>query len=334
MRAATVLLIGSDVVRARIERGGTVLWAGESAYEGLDDLPAVIRRLTAEPTFRPPTRRVRVELAHGVIQLRTLTDLPPVRASELPALVSNQASRFFRRRGGPLVIDAKHVKGRRPGGDVKAAAVEETFVEAAVAAVESAGLRVEAVVPADAGSQVCLSLLPPSVRAARRSDAGRRLGRLGLAVAATWILVGAIYLGDLLRDRRTIAEELGLLREPLALFVEARRNMRAAAEAVAQIEQTSRSRGWVTQLLASITADLPDSAYLTSFRVGRSTRSGSIEGRTTDVAAVLERMSDGPTLREPRLDEPSLHDAAGDAPGRRCRLVLGVAGGGWWEEGR
>ena len=40
------------------------------------------------------------------VQLRTLSDLPPVKPRALAALVAHQADRFFRKNGRPLATDA------------------------------------------------------------------------------------------------------------------------------------------------------------------------------------------------------------------------------------
>ena len=86
---------------------GSVTWAGEASYAELGELADAIARLAAEPPRA--CRRVTVELERPPVQLRALHDLPPVKPRHLAALVAQQAGRFFRKNGQPLVTDAAWV---------------------------------------------------------------------------------------------------------------------------------------------------------------------------------------------------------------------------------
>ncbi|HEV8197336.1 MAG TPA: hypothetical protein VGP87_11885, partial [Gemmatimonadales bacterium] len=119
------------LLEARLQRGGSVLWSGQAEYHGRAELADAIARLVAEPALVKPGRRLRVELVRPVVQLRTLADLPPVRVSHLRALVEQQAHRYFRKNGVPLVLDATWSERKRRV-TVHAAAVEEPVVNAIV----------------------------------------------------------------------------------------------------------------------------------------------------------------------------------------------------------
>src|SRR2546422_2041413 len=94
-------------------------------------------------------------------QMRTLTDLPPVKPRALRALVAHQASRFFRCNGHALVTDATWIENGTARA-ARAAAVEEPVAEAIAAGARAAGLVLETVAPA--GEDAPLTLLPTSER--------------------------------------------------------------------------------------------------------------------------------------------------------------------------
>ena len=155
------LRVGRETLRAEAVQRSTVIWSAESVYAGLTDLSDAIAFLAAEPPR--PCGRLVVALERPLVQLRTLTDLPPVKPEALAALVAHQAGRFFRKNGKPLATDAVWV-GNGGVRVARAAAVEEPVVEAIVAGARTAGLSVEGIAPADDAAP--LLLLPTSERAA------------------------------------------------------------------------------------------------------------------------------------------------------------------------
>src|SRR2546429_4396774 len=142
------LRVGRALLRAEGVERGSVTWAGETSYGNLTELADAVARLAAEPPRA--CRRLVVSLDRPPVQLRTLSELPPVKPRHLAALVAQQAGRFFRKNGQPLVTDATWVgKGATRVAD--AAAVEEPLVEAIAAGARAAGLWLEAVAPAGGG---------------------------------------------------------------------------------------------------------------------------------------------------------------------------------------
>src|SRR2546425_3482710 len=206
------------LLRLRIDRSrvwaeavelGAVSWAGEATYGDHADLANTIARLASEA---PPHRRwLTVELDRPPVQVRALTGLPPVKPPALRALVAHQAARFFRRNGQPRVTDATWVVNRTVRV-ARAVAVEEPLLEAIAAGARGAGLVLEGVVPA--GESASLTLLPTSERARRERAARRRLRRLAVTTAVTWMLTAAPFIPRLGGGRRARCPEPGRLRPP------------------------------------------------------------------------------------------------------------------------
>src|SRR6266571_9242256 len=215
------LRIGRSTLRAEAIERGSVTWAGEASYANLAELADAIARLAAEPPRA--CRRLVVALDRPPVQLRTLTELPPVKPLHLAALVAQQARRFFRKNGLPLVTDAVWV-GKGPTRMARAAAVEEPLVEAIAAGARAAGLWLETIAPA--GEAATLTLLPRSERQSRERAARGRTRRLTMATGGLWLAVGALFLGRLAWERRNVERELAALAQPLAAVLQARRELR------------------------------------------------------------------------------------------------------------
>lgn len=145
MSATLGISVGQGTVHAALVNRGAIRWAGHATYHTLSDLREALARLVAECTERP--HRSRVVLERSLVQFRTLTPVPPVRASALAAYVALEAPRLFRNGSGPLVTDAavRTAAGRRA---LWAAAADEALVRAVRDACYEAGLAVEALGPA------------------------------------------------------------------------------------------------------------------------------------------------------------------------------------------
>jgi hypothetical protein len=295
--------VGRAALRAEALARGEVTWAAEASWASRDDLAAAIARLAAEAPGG--CRRLRVALERPPVQLRTLYDLPPVRARDLKAVVAHQAARYFRRNGQPLVTDAVWI-ATDCGRAVRAAAIEEAVLEAVAAGARAAGLALEVVVPANEAAP--LVLLPVSERARRERAAGRRAQRLAAAAVAAWAVAGAVFMTRVAWEGRTVERELAALARPLAAALAARRELRAAEAAVRAVAGAERSRGRSLEVLAEIAAALPDSSVVTAL-VWNDAGAGTLGGaakRAADVVAALDRADvvpaprlEGPVIREP-----------------------------------
>jgi len=297
------LHVGRSTLRAEAVERGSVIWVGEASYGALGELADVIARLAAEP----PTscHRLTVALDRPPVQLRTLTELPPVKPRHLAALVAQQAGRFFRKNGQQLVTDAAWV-GKGATRVAHAAAVEEPIVEAIAAGARAAGLWLEMIAPAEAGAT--LSLLPLSERQSRQRKAVRRTRGIAVATCSLWLVAGALFVGRLVWERRAVERELAALAQPLAAVLEARRELRDAETTLNAITAAERERGRSLGLIAVVTGALPDSSVLTSL-VWTGDGTGVFVGaarHATDVVARLDRVGGlaevrlgGPVVREP-----------------------------------
>lgn len=314
------LRIGRSTVHAEAVRTGVVTWAGEVAYTEVTELADAIARLAAEAP--PGYRRLTAVLERPPGQLRTLPDLPPVKARHLAALVAQQAGRFFRKNGRALVTDAVWV-GKETPGVARAAAVEEPLVEAIAAGARAAGLWLESIAPAD---ECTLTLLPRSECESRERAAQRRTRRLALATCGVWLTAGALFCGRLWWEQSAVEHELAALRQPLAAVREARRDLRDAETTLNAIAAAEQERGRSLVILAAVTGALPDSGVVTSL-AWNADGSGILVGaarRATDVLARLDRL---PTLSDVRLNGPAVRETIAGREWERFTILFGRDGG-------
>ena len=319
-RPALRLRIGRSTLRAEAIRSGGVTWVGETSYADFAELSDAIARLAADA---PRTgRRLVVVVEHPPAQLRTLTDLPPVKLRHLGALVSQQAGRFFRKNGRPLVTDAIWV-GKSTPGIARAAAVEEPLVEAIAAGARAAGLWLENLAPA--GEPIPLSLLPPSERETRERTARQRTRRLVVAACGVWLAASGVFIGRLAWERRTVERELAAVQQPLAAVLAARRELRDAETTLDAMAAAEQSRGRGLIMLAALTRALPDSSVLTSLSWSAE-GSGVLLGaarRATDVAARLDHLSMLPGVH---LSGPAVREAVAGREWERFTILFGREG--------
>ena len=319
-RPALRLRVGHSTLRAEAIRGGAVTWAGEASYADVAELSDTIARLAAEA---PRTgRRLAVVVDHPPVQLRTLADLPPVKPRHLAALVSQQAGRFFRKNGRPLVTDALWV-GKRTPGVARAAAVEELLVEAIAAGARAAGLWLERMAPADEAAP--LSLLPPSERESRERTARQRTRHLVVAICGVWLAAGALFIGRLAWERRVVERELAALQQPLAAVLAARRELHDAETSLTAMTVAEEQRRQGLTMLAALTRTLPDSSVLTSLSWSAD-GSGVLIGaarRATDVVARLDHLS---MLTGVHLSGPAVREAVAGREWERFTILFGREG--------
>jgi hypothetical protein len=311
------LVIGVAKVRAEAVRGGETTWAAEATYESTADLTEVIARLSAAPAQR--CKRLNVTLERPPAQTRMLTDLPPVRDRELTSLVANQAGRFFRRNGAPLVTDAVWV-ANGTGRVTHAAAVEEPLVLAVLAGAAQAGLVVGSI--SAAGLSPDVQLLPTVERAVRASAKRRILLRLAAAACAFWMLAVATFAVRLSIERRQVDRELAAATAPLTALHDVKQEMRAAETMIVGLSNARRSRGEALAALARINAAVPDSAAVTSY-TWRADGTGIIAGvgrRAADVVAAIERSH---AVAHPRLEGAVVREATAGREWERFTILFG-----------
>ena len=314
------LRVGGARVRAEAVRGRAVVWAGEAHYASAGELAEVVARLAAEGP--PACRRASVALEHPPVQLRTLTDLPPVNRRELRALVAHQALRFFRRNGAPLVTDAAWIRQGTVQA-ARAAAVAEPLVEAITAGARAAGLAVERIAPAD--EPAALDLLPISERLRRERAVRKLVRRLAIATGAVWFTVGGLTLARIVIEGHTVEHDLATLAAPLAAVLAARRELHDANATLDAVTAAEALRTRPLAMLAAVTRALPDSAVLTSLawsEAGSGVTSG-IARHAADVVAGLDRSD---AVAAPRLEGPVVRELRAGRDWERFTIVFGRTG--------
>ena len=322
MRGALLRLrIGRSTLRAEAVERGSVTWAGEASYSDVGGLAEAIALLATEPPRA--CRRVMVALERPPVQLRALSHMPPVKPRYLAALVAQQAGRFFRKNGQPLVTDAAWV-GTGEARRARAAAVEESLVEAVAAGARAAGLWLETITPADEAAP--LTLLPRAERDNRERAARSRTRRLAVATCSVWLAAGAVFVARLAWERRAVERELKALEKPLVAVLDARRALRDAEATLNAVTAAERDRGQSLGVLAAVTGALPDSSALTSL-AWTADGSGVLVGaarHATDVVARLDRLN---MLAGVRLGGLVVREPIGGREWERFTILFGGDGG-------
>lgn len=314
------LVVGSATVHAEARRGNRAVWAGTAEYASYDDLAEVIARLAAARAER--CRRLRVTLQRPPARGRILTDLPPVRERELALLVANQAGRFFRRNGAPLVTDATWVSNGI-GRVTHAAAADEPLVLAILAGAAEAGLQVGSI--AVDGMSPDLQLLPTAERAARMRVQWRGVARLAIAVCAAWIVAAGLLGVRLVIERRAVDAQLAAAESPLAALRDVHLEMRSAEEIVVTLAAARRARGEALATLARVNAAIPDSAVLTSY-TWHADRSGVLTGAGRRAADVLSAVDRSKAVTDARLEGPTVREAIAGREWERFTISFGPRG--------
>ncbi len=182
MKRLLGLCVSSACVRAVLVERGTVEWAGKAEYAGAEDLAEVLAHLAGEAGA--PVRRARIVFERDVVQLRTVTPVPPLKAEALRRYVALEAPRIFRKNGVPLVTDGLVVDSGHGTSVLWAGAVPEPLVDAALEGCEQAGLVVETVGPA--ADVLPYSLAMPPVLGDMTFPNGGTTEALSVGPAGTW----------------------------------------------------------------------------------------------------------------------------------------------------
>ena len=174
--------VGASSVAAALVEGRALRWAGGATYEEVSDLAEVIARLAGEAGR--PVKRVRVALSRDLVQTRTLLPAPRLRARDVPAYVSLEAGRLFRKNGVPLVTSGALVAVSKAERALWAAATAEPLLNAILDGCAQAGLRLEAMAPAAETLPAALDL--PAATSAVVIPNGSVTETLSLGIGGVW----------------------------------------------------------------------------------------------------------------------------------------------------
>lgn len=138
--------VAQGAVRAILAAGDRIDWIGSTAWSAPDDLCDAIARLAGEAGR--VVRRARVVLERDLVQTRTVTPAPPLRAQAVRRFIALEAPRLFRKNGVPLVTDGAILHTDGSSLALWSAAAPEPVVQAILDGCEQAGIAVEHVGPA------------------------------------------------------------------------------------------------------------------------------------------------------------------------------------------
>lgn len=293
------------------------------AFGDADELTDAIASLA--PTA-DHAQRMLVVVEPPLLQRRTLTDLPPVRAAALQELVAQGTTRFFRQNGHALLSSATwSSEGSGAERVVHAVAMEEVFAEAIVAGAARGGFHLEDIVAAEQTVKP-LSLLPAAERRKRVERSWRRTGILAVGALLLAIAVGGGMLIQVRAERRRVGDALSRLKVPLTELAAARLSLDSALVAVLAVQAAESQRTTVASRLYDAVRALPDSAYLTSLTLDR-IGTGSLDGRAMRADQVEAHFGVMRAFAPVRLSSSGTTDSIAGRAWERFSLRLGVEEG-------
>ncbi len=305
------LTLSCTGVRAEGWRGSESLWITEHPYGATEDLKAIVALMVAAVPQSIATRTLEIIIVPPLLQLRELPGLPPVRASDLRAMIQQQVGQFFRQSGSPLIADAHWLPGTRGQPRIAiAAATDEAIVEGVMEAASGAGFSVAAVRPGPDPRVTRLSLLPRSMQALRAARGTRSLRRAAAAVAALWALVGLFVAGRAIGERRYIDAELARLEQPLSAMRSARSQVHGVRLLLRDVATARTAAAVLPRQLVAIVRALPDSVVLSSVTL-EAGGSGAITGLARYPLALVAVLEADARLVKPRLEGGSLPTGPG-----------------------
>lgn len=319
-RWQVVALCTAEVVRTEVRHGDRMVAAAEGPWLDEAALATQWQALAEEARLPPSGRRLAVVVQRPAAQVRRLTQLPPVSARHLGALVAAQTARTFRRNGVPLVTAARWVPHSTPRA-AELAAIPAPLLDQLAAAAAAAGLELTSVTAADAPA---LPVEPPLLTRHRVRTLRQRTARWARLALTLWIIAGAVAGARFTQERMRVRAALASRAEPAAALARLRAEWVGAQTSLAAVATADREGAAFLQQLTSVLTALPDSAFLAALTLDAG-GTGSFSGyarRATDVAAALAHRPHLP-LPLPRLDASLGREALGGREWDRFRVTLG-----------
>lgn len=322
MKPVLRILVGTGRARADLRREDTVSWSGEIAFAGADELRDTLTALLVGGVLPERPGALEVELERSLAQVRTLSALPPVSAAQLKSLVATQSGRFFRRNGKPLVTDAVWGTGARESRVVLAAAVEEPWVDAVAEAARAGGVPLQSVCPADLPTGVRIRLRSTAERTHLRQNQRLAVRRFAVLVAGIWVAAAATLAVRLHAARVTTDREIASLEAPVAAITQADQALDSASRMVEGLARARRDRSRVLISLTSISAVLPESAFVASVSLDARGR-GEITIVARRSSEVLASLDGAPGVVSPQLQGGVARETVRGHQWERFTLSLG-----------
>jgi hypothetical protein len=321
-----VLQIATGTLRAELLVRGKPDWVAESTFANEEDLEEAIAQLATE---LPEHRRILTDivLAPPLAQLRKHVDLPPVRRERmLERIVATQSNRFFRRNGHPLTTAVCRSRrrwwSRRPVQvEVRAAAVEQRWLDAIGTGLESAGLVEHSI--AVSTSPDGPRFRSPQFHRTRIRSVGRQTRLFLILALLSWVMAAAVAGLRFRQTAMTLRSEIERLRAPAAAAANARRALDQARAALDSVAAARRSTAQALEAVATLTTAIPDSAFLASLEWNEN--GGSLTGaarHAVDVVAGLEHAG----VIQPRLEGTPVSERTDAGSRERFVIRFGPAG--------
>lgn len=320
-----VLRIATGTLRAELLVRGRPDWVAESTFANEEDLEEAIAQLATE---LPEHRRILTDiaLAPPLAQLRKHVDLPPVRRERmLERIVAAQSNRFFRRNGHPLATAVCRSRrrwwSRRPVQvEVRAAAVEQRWLDAIGTGLESAGLVEHSI--AVSTSPDGPRFRSPQFHRTRIRSVGRQTRLFLILALLSWVMAAAVAGLRFRQTAMTLRSEIERLRTPAAAAANARRALDQARAATDSVVAARRATERALQKVATLTTAVPDSAFLASLEWNEN--GGSLTGAALHAVAVVAGLEHA-GVEQPRLTGTPVSERAAGVSRERFVIRFGSA---------
>lgn len=270
-----------------------------------------------------PGRRLDIRLRTPWIQLRRLTELPPVSDRDLVRLVNQHPSRFFRETGAALCTNAIWLitPGRHRPHRALAAAASLDFLERIEAAAHDNGWAETRIFAFEPESKGKVPLVTPEAIARAGKRRRQRFGfyGIGLLGCATLGVLGMLL--NLRVEEHRIDQGLQALSQPAAALASLQERTVEMVSMMTAIERFRNQRDQALMLTARIGTSLPDSAVMSSLVI-REDSTGEVSGhahRALDVLAALERLG----LERPVVQGSLVREPQGGRTWERFTLIFG-----------